>query len=143
MRDQDAHTWKVVVAKLPPQALVEAADSVVSICSALAIRYTVEEVPIIGPLLPHALHFCRAWLEVAKVLFSQSRLFVDGYLVAREGRGRGVIRGQRAEDAFGRFTCSAIRRGEELDRVVWLEERAKLSASVFGLSDVACKSSSL
>jgi hypothetical protein len=109
MRDQDAHTWKVVVTELSPQALVEAAHPVVCIGRTLAIRYAVEEMPVIGPLLPHALHFCRAWLEVAKVLFSQPRLFVDGDLVAWEGRGRGVVRGQRAEDAFGRFARSAVR----------------------------------
>jgi hypothetical protein len=70
MSDQHAYTGKVLVAKLSPQALVEATDSVVCISSTLAIWYPIEEVTIIRPFLPHALHFRRTWLEVSKVLFT-------------------------------------------------------------------------
>lgn len=107
--NQDADTGKVVVLEGSPQALVEATDTIVRVCRALAIRYAVEEVTIVGPLLPHALHLGGTWLKVAKVLFSYPWLFVYGYLVARKGRWRGVVRGQRAEDAFCRFARSAVR----------------------------------
>lgn len=128
MRDQNADTGEVVVAKGPPQTLVEAADSVVGICGTLAVRYAVEEVAVVCALLPHALHFGRAWLEVAKVLLSQARLFEDGDLVAWEGRRRGVVRGQRAQDALCRLARSAVGRGEELERVVGFQQGSELTS---------------
>ena len=91
MCDQDAHAGKVVIAKGSPQALIEATDSVVGIGRALPIRDAVEEVAVVCPLLPHALHFEGAWLEVAKVLLAQPRFFENGDFVAWEGRGRGVV----------------------------------------------------
>ena len=119
--DQDAHTWEVVVAKRSPQALVETAHPVVGICRTLAVGYAVEEVAVVRTLLPHALHLCRAWLEVAKVLLSQPRLFEDGDLVAGKGRWGGVVGGECAQDALGRLACTAVRGGEELESIVWLE----------------------
>ena len=88
---------------------------------------------IIGPLLPHALHFCRTWLEVAKILFSYPWLLEDGNLVAGEGRGGGIVRGQGAEDALCSLTSPAVGRGVELEGVVWLEHRAELASSFFCL----------
>jgi hypothetical protein len=91
VRDQDAHAGEVLVAELPPQALVEAADAVVCIGSTLAVGDAVEEVAVVSALLPHALHLGGAWLEVAKVLLAQARLLEDLDLVAGERRGRGVV----------------------------------------------------
>ena len=133
MCNQDTHTRKVVVAKRSPQALIEATDSVVRICRTLAIWYAVEEVTVVCPLLPHSLHFGRAWLEVAKVLFSQTRLFEDGYLVPRERRWCRVVGREGAQDAFGGFARSAIGRGKELERVVRLEQRSELFACLLCL----------
>jgi hypothetical protein len=133
MRDQDADAGEVLVAELSPQTLVEATNSVVCVCSALTVGYAVEEVAVVGSLLPHALHFGGAWLEVAKVLLAQAGLLEDLDLVAGEGRGRGVVRGQGAQDALGGLACPAVGRGEELDRVIGLEQRAKLSPCIFGL----------
>ena len=133
MGDEHAHTGEVVVLEGSPQTLVEATDTVVGIRCTLAVGYAVEEVAIIGPLLPHPLHFGRAWLEVAKVLFAYPRLFVDGYLVAGKRRWRGVIGSQSAEDAFGGLACSAVGRRVELERVVGLEEGAELASCLFRL----------
>jgi hypothetical protein len=133
MCDQDAHAGKVLVAKLSPQALVEATDAVVCIGSTLAVGNAIEEVAVVGALLPHALHFGGTWLEVAKVLLAQAGLFEDLDLVTGEGRGRGVVRGQRAQDALGSFARAAVGRGEELDRVIRLEERTELPSCIFGL----------
>ena len=77
MRDQHAHAWKVLLAKASPQALIEPTHSVVRIRRTLAIRNTIEEVSVVRPLLPHALHLATTWLEIAKVLFPQPGLFVD------------------------------------------------------------------
>jgi hypothetical protein len=109
MCDQDAHAGKVLVAKLSPQALVEATDAVVCIGSTLAVGNAIEEVAVVGALLPHALHFGGTWLEVAKVLLAQAGLFEDLDLVTGEGRG------------------------QELDRVIRLEERTELPSCIFGL----------
>ena len=108
MCDQHAHAGEVWLAKLPPHALVKTADSVVGVGSALAIRDAVEEVAIIGSFLPHALHFSRTWLKVAEILLTQARFFEDGYFVAREGRGGGVIGGEGAQYAFGGLASAAI-----------------------------------
>ena len=70
MSDQHTDTGEVGVSELPPQTLVEAAHAVVGVGSALTVRNAVEEVAVVGSLLPHPLHFGRAWLEVAKVLFA-------------------------------------------------------------------------
>jgi len=99
--DQNAYTGKVVVLERSPQALVEPTDSIVRVSRTLAIRYTVEEVSIVGPLLPHALHLGRTWLEVSKVLFTYPGLFEDGYLIAGKGRWCWVVGGQSTEYAFG------------------------------------------
>jgi hypothetical protein len=124
VRDQHADAWEVSVSKLPPQTLVEAAYAVVCIRSALTVGDAVKEVAVVGPLLPHPLHLGRAWLEVTKVLFSEARLLEHLDLVAGKRRGRGVVARQRAEDALGGLTCPAVWRGEELNRVVGLEQRA-------------------
>lgn len=108
MCDQNAHAWKVVVLERSPQTLIEATDTIVRVCRTLAIRYAVEEVSIVGSLLPHALHLGGTWLEVAKVLLSYPWLFEYSYLVAGEGRWCWVVRGQCAEDTFGRLTRSTV-----------------------------------
>ena len=124
MCDQHTDARKVLVAELSPQALVEATDAVIGVGGALAIRNAVEEVAVVGALLPHPLHFGRAWLEVAKVLLSQARLLEDGDLVAREGRRGRIVRGQSAQDAFCGLAGAAVRRCIELQRVVRPEQRA-------------------
>jgi hypothetical protein len=124
VRDQHADTWEVSISKLPPQTLVEAAYPVVCIRSALTVGDAVKEVAVVGPLLPHPLHLGRAWLEVTKVLFSEARLLEHLDLVAGKRRGRGVVARQRAEDALGGLTRPAVWRGEELNCVVGLEQRA-------------------
>lgn len=87
MSDQHAHAGKVFLAKESPQALVKATDAVISICSALSVWNPVEEVSVVGTLLPHSFHFGRAWLEVAEVLLAQTRLLENLNGVARK-RGR-------------------------------------------------------
>lgn len=87
-----AYASKVVFTKLTPQALIEAADSVVRVGSALAIGDTVEEMAVVRTLLPHSFHLCAAWLEVSKILLSQPRLFVHLYVRSAERRRLGVVR---------------------------------------------------
>jgi hypothetical protein len=70
IRTQYTDAGEIIFTKLSPEALVESAHTIVSIGSALSIRYTVEEVAIIGPLLPHTFHFSAAWLEVTKILLT-------------------------------------------------------------------------
>ena len=137
MGDQHAHAREVVVAKLAPQTLVEATNSIVGVCGALAVRDAVEEVAVVGALLPHPLHLGRAWLEVAKVLLAQARLLEDGDLVAGERRRRGVVRGQRAQDALGGLARAAVRRSVELQRVVGPQQRPQLAAGFLCLRVVS------
>lgn len=68
--DKHTHTWEVGLVEIPPQALVKTTDSVVCVGGALSIGYTIEEVTVICPLLPHSFHLGRTRLEVAKVLLS-------------------------------------------------------------------------
>ena len=137
MRDQHTHTRKVLVAKLSPQTLIKATNPIIRICSALTVRDAVEEVPVVGALLPHSLHFCRTWLEVAKVLLSQPRLLKDSDLVAWErGRGR-VVRSQGAQDTFSSLACATVGGRVELQGVVWFEERAQLASCFFGLYNIS------
>lgn len=131
--DQHADAGKVWLVELAPHALVEAAHAVVCVGGALAVGDAVEEVAVVGALLPHALHLSGAWLEVAKVLLAETRLFEHGNLIAWEGRGVGVVRGQGAQDALGGLARAAVGRGEELQGVVWLEEGAQLAAGFLGL----------
>lgn len=77
MCDEDADGGEVVLAKLSPQAFVEARDAVVGVGGGLAVGDAVEEVAVVGAFGPHAFHFVRTWLEVAKVLFAEAGLFVD------------------------------------------------------------------
>lgn len=133
MRDEHTDAGKVVVSKRSPQTLVEATHAIIGIRCTLAVRYAVEEVAIVGPLLPHALHFGRAWLEVAEILLPYPGLLEDGDLVAGKGRGRGVVRRQRAQDALCRLACPAVGRGIELEGIVGLEQRAELAPSLFCL----------
>lgn len=74
--DEDADAGEVVFPEQPPQGLIEAADPVVGIRSRLPVGDPVEEVPVVCPLLPHALHLGGTWLEVAKVLLAQPGLLV-------------------------------------------------------------------
>jgi hypothetical protein len=70
VRDQHADTGEVWIAELPPQALVEATDAVIGVGRTFAVGDAVEEVAIVGSLLPHPLHLGGTWLEVAKVLLA-------------------------------------------------------------------------
>ena len=133
MGDQHTHAREVRLAELAPHALVEAAHAIVCVGGALAVGDAVEEVAVVGALLPHALHLGGAWLEVAKVLLAETRLFEDGNLITREGRRGGVVGGEGTQDAFGGLAGAAVGRGEELERVVWLEQRAQLPACFFRL----------
>lgn len=131
--DQHAHAWKVRLAELSPHALVETAHTVVGVGGAFSVGDSVEEVAVVGSLLPHALHLGGTWLKVAKILFTKTRLFKDGDFVTREGRRRRIVGGERAEDAFGGLAGTPVRRGEELEGIVWFEKRTKLPASFLGL----------
>ena len=131
--DEDAHAGKVVLAKLTPQALVEAADAVVGVGGALAVGDPVEEVAVVGALLPHAFHLGAAWLEVAKVLLAEAGLLVDFDVGAAEGGGAGLVGGEGGEDALGGLTGAAVGRGEEVDGVVGAEEVAHTASGVVGL----------
>ena len=133
VRDQHADARKVILAKLPPQALVEATNAIVGIGGALAVGDAVEEVAVVGSLLPHALHLGAAGLKVAKVLLAQPRLLVDLDVGALKGRGLALVGRQRGEDAFGRLAGSTVGRCEEVQCVVGAEELAKALASFVGL----------
>lgn len=130
---QDAYAGKVIFSKLTPQALVEATNTVVGICSALSVGYTIEEMAIVGPLLPHALHFSTTWLEISKILLSQTGLLVDFDAGPTVRRGLGVVRGQGGQDALGGLSCATIWRREEVEGVVWPEQLAQAAARFMGL----------
>lgn len=130
---QDAYAGKVIFSKLTPQALVEATNTVIGIRSALPVGYTIEEVAIVGSLLPHAFHFGAAWLEVAKVLLSQTGLLVDFDAGPTIRRGLGIVRGQGGQDAFGGLSGAAIWGCEEVDGIVWPEQLAQAAARFMGL----------
>ena len=117
-RTQHADARKVVLAKLPPQTLVEAADAVVGIGSTLAIGDPVEKVAVVGAFLPHALHLGAAWLEVAKVLLAQARLLVHLDLVTLEGTRLRLVAGQGGQDALGGLSRAAVGAREEVQGVV-------------------------
>lgn len=130
---QDAYAGKVIFSKLTPQALVEATNTVIGICSALSVGYTIEEVAIVGSLLPHALHFSATWLEVSKILLSQTGLLVDFDAGPTVRRGLGIVRGQGGQDALSGLSCAAIWRREEVEGVVWPEQLAQAAARFMGL----------
>ena len=50
-----------------------------------------------------------------------------------KGRGCGFVCGEGAEYAFGGLASAAVGGGEELERVVGLEQRAKLASCFFCL----------
>lgn len=131
--DENTDAGKVVLAKLAPETLVEAADAVVSVGGALAVGDAVEEVAVVSTFLPHALHFGAAGLKVAKVLLAEAGLFIDLDAGAAERRGAGIVRGQGGEDAFGGFAGAAVGRSEDLKGVIGAEEFAKSASSVVGL----------
>lgn len=131
MSDQNGDAGKVLVPELPPHALVEATDSIVRIGGALAVGYSIEEVTVVCPLPPHALHLRRTGLEIAEVLLSQPGLFVELDLGPAEGGGA-ILEGGRQglEDALGGLAGAAVGGGEDLEGVVGAEE---LSQSQTGL----------
>lgn len=139
MCDQHTDTREVGLSKAPPQALIKSTDTIVRIRRTFSIWNAVEEVTIIRSFLPHAFHLSAAWLEIAKVLFSQPGLFVDldGMSIERR-RGAGFgWRGEGAQDAFGGFAGAAVWRCEDLQGVVWFQEGAKAVAGVFCLGVVS------
>jgi hypothetical protein len=54
--DKDADAGKIIIAKLSPETLVEAANSIVGIRCRLAVWDAIEKVTIICTFLPHSLH---------------------------------------------------------------------------------------
>lgn len=96
MSNQHTDAREVLFAELPPQALVEATDSIIRIRRTLAVGDTVKEVTVISAFLPHSFHLGTAWLKVAKVLFAKARLFVNGDGMSWEGTWGRVIGGQSA-----------------------------------------------
>ena len=134
VRHQDAHTGAIILPKESPQGLIKPADPIVGIRGRLAVGDAVEEMPIICPLHPHALHLRGAWLEIAKVLLSQPRLFVDLDRVSRKRGRRRRIGGQGLENALGGLPSSAIGRGEEMNVIIWAQEATEVGACLPGLS---------
>jgi hypothetical protein len=130
---QYTHAGKVVLAELTPETFVEATHSVVCISGALAVGDAVEEVAVVGSLLPHTLHLSTARLEVAKVLLAQTGLLVDLDVGAAEGRRFGVVRGQRGEDALGGLAGTTVGRGEEVEGIVRSQDLPQTTSSVVGL----------
>lgn len=130
---ENTHAGEVVLAKLPPETLVEATDTVVGVGSTLAVGYPVEEVAIVCALLPHPLHLSGTWLEVSKILLAKPRLLVDLDVVPLEGRGLGLVRSQCGQDPLGGLPCAAVGRGEEVQRVVGAEHLAQAPARIVGL----------
>lgn len=131
--DEHADAGEAVLAKLAPQALVEAAHAVIGVGGALAVGDAVEEVPVVGALLPHALHLVGAGLEVAKVLLAEPRLLVHLDVGPAEGGRLRVVGRERLEDALGRLTGAPVGRREEVERVVRPEEVAEATAGFAGL----------
>jgi hypothetical protein len=119
-----ADTGKVIFAKLPPEALVEATNSIVCVGRTLAIRNAIEEVAVVGPLLPHPLHLGTAWLEVAEILLPQPRLLVDFDVISAVRRRLLLVGCEGREDALCGLACTPVGRGEEVEGVVGSEEGA-------------------
>ena len=90
-RTENTDTGKVVLAKLPPKTLVETTNSIVGIGGTLSVGDAVEEVAVVGPLLPHAFHLGAAWLEVAKVLLAQPGLLIHLDVRSAKRRRVGVV----------------------------------------------------
>jgi len=143
MCHKHTHTREIHIPELPPQTLVEPRHAIVRIGGGLPIRDAIEEMSIIRPLLPHALHLRRTRLEIAKVLLAQPRLLPYFDLLARERRRgafvvwvggiEGLLRGQGAQKAFGGFPRAAVRGGEDLEGVVGFQEGLQAAAGVFCL----------
>jgi hypothetical protein len=74
------------------------------------------------------------WLEVAKVLLSQSRLFINLDVVAlKRRRSRIVVRRESSENAFRRLARPPIRRCEDANGVVLAQHGLEPAPSVLGL----------
>ncbi|KAB8349546.1 hypothetical protein FH972_023573 [Carpinus fangiana] len=142
MRNQYADRCKVVFAEASPEGLVEAADAIIGVCSTFTVWYAIEEVAVVGTFLPHALHLCRAGLEVAKVLLAQAWLLPYFDAVPWEWAGPLLfsIGRQGSEDSFCRFSRAAgssagagsgefhvykASRRREYERIKLMEEEAQ------------------
>jgi hypothetical protein len=84
MHTQNTNTRTILLSELPPKTLIETTYAIIRIRRTLPIWNPVKEMAIIRPLLPHPLHLRTTWLEIAEILLSQTRLFVDFDTVARE-----------------------------------------------------------
>lgn len=133
MRNQHTHAREIVFAETPPQRFVEAGDAVIGVGCGFAVGDAIEEMAVVGALLPHAAHFGGAGLEVSEILFAEAGFLVDFDRVPWEGRGRGGGGGQGVEEAFGGFACAAVGRGEEVESVIGAEEGAEFYACFFCL----------
>ena len=108
MRDQQHNAGEVLLPKLAPEGLVEAAHAIVGIGGGFTERDAVEKVSVGSPLLPDPLHLIPARLKVAKVLLAQSRFFVDPNRVTLERRRERIVGRQRAYYAVCCLSCSSI-----------------------------------
>lgn len=133
MRHKHAHAREALLPELAPETLIEAADAIVRVRGALAVRDAVEEVPVVGALLPHPRHLRGRGLEVAEILFAQAGLLVDFDVLSREGRGGGGGGGQGGEDAFGGFARAPVGGGEEVEGVGGAQEGAEFAPGGVGL----------
>lgn len=66
-------------------------------------------------------------MEIAEILFAQSGLLIHFDSVSWKWRRRGRVGGQGVENPFGCFARAAVWRGEEVEGIIWAEERAELS----------------
>lgn len=85
MRNKHTNAREIFLLETPPKTLVKATNAIIRIRRALPIRNAIKEMPIIRPFLPHPLHLGAAGLEIAEILLSDPRLFVDFDGVAIEG----------------------------------------------------------
>ena len=138
MRHKHADAREAFFSELPPETLVEAADPIICIRCAFTIWDPIEEMSVVGALLPHTTHLRRRRLEVAEILFAQAGLFVDLDGVPRERRGRGGRGGQGGEDAFCGFARPSVGGGEEVEGVGGAEEGAEFATCFVGLGPAIC-----
>lgn len=133
MRNKHTHAREVFFSEAPPERFVEAGNTIVGIGGGFSVGDPVEEVTVVGTLLPHAAHFGGAGLEVSEILFAQAGFFVDFYGVTGERRRGGGGGGEGIEYSFGGFTGSTVGRCEEVECVVGAEKGAQFYTCFFCL----------
>lgn len=155
--DENKHAGERVLLELAEKGVVERGASVVDVGGALAVRNSVEEVAVLGPLQPDLPHLLRRALEVAEVLLPHAGLLVDDDLAAAAaGGGGGLSAGglsgvavagrvavvvvavvdavggvdalQAPEDPLQRLPRALVRRREEADRLALVHVVVELDA---------------